>query len=177
MFVALLSIILTGFVVGLPAQVRDEASDTKAADRVLSRNPIGRKLTPVDMAEAYLAIETYIYGKPPADNSIRIFDRRRNKTVILTLKSVDKEKQRWLNPLTLSLPAVFESDDGHQYELAFAVTQQRGTDEALVGYREYEMETLDQMVIQDVGIFSVDGENRFEYQQKEDGYWSIKRIK
>jgi hypothetical protein len=153
-----------------------ETKPNMEVQEVLSKNPIGRKLSPVDLAEAFLTVETYVYGKPPSEDSLRIVDRVRNKQVVLTLISTDKTSEHWLDPHTVAILAAFSSEEGDDYELVFAVTQKRGTDTVYYGPFKVNADVLDQMVVQDVGIFSVNGVPRFRFREKDDGYWELERI-
>jgi len=135
---------------------------------------IGHARTPVDMASAILAVETYVYGRPPTTDSLRILDRKKNKLVTLTMDRIDTKRIKRLGDGDVAISARFTSDEGTPYTLSFAIGENAPTDRVLDDGWTVEIDALDQMLVKDVTIQSVDGKARYTW-EKEDGTWTMVR--
>jgi hypothetical protein len=135
---------------------------------------LGKSPTPVDLAEAALAVESYVYQKPPSADELRVYDRMEGKVVTLKLEEVDLERVRRLRNGNVALTARFQDGDGTPYQLVFAVGENAPTETVFHHGLRTQVEALDQLLVKDVVIVRSGDRQRFVW-KRNGADWELQR--
>jgi len=135
-------------------------------------------LSEYELAKAVEAVEAYVYAKPPSSTAIKMYDYAEQRFVTLEFLKIHTDRKCLVNlgQNRIAICVDFKSEDGRVYIVWFALEREVEEREVfLAGEDEpYLRPPRHDFFVKETAIQSVDGQDRYTWDQQPDGTWKLR---